>query len=225
MLEIIGDDQIFRLVLKPVEPVREFLVEQPAKAEVDRLDDHLDQVALGRQEWRRVARLKGEMGSQPLDLDPQSIGIFMEPVIGFIGRAIPVNDAAVTRDFELRIREKVLERAPEHHLVEADDPGDRPAGNARFSSKVLTPEVDGSERVDSNLFVDFGDFTLRLSKKVSRTSRSPYEDKRSVARDITRLVVGLVVDSVSCYDPTPRGRDSRAMAADRIRAARSGGRY
>ena len=88
-VEIIGDDQVFGLVLKPVESMREFLVEQPAKPEVDRLHDHLDQVALGRQERRRVARLKREMSSQPLDLDSQSVGIFVEPVIGLIRRNRP----------------------------------------------------------------------------------------------------------------------------------------
>ena len=121
-VEIVGDDQVFGLVLKPIETMRELLVEQPAKSEVDRFHDHLDQVALRRQERRRVARLKREMSSQPLDLDAQAVGVFVEPVIGLIRRAVPVDDAAIAGDLELRIREEVLEGAPEHHLVEAHDP-------------------------------------------------------------------------------------------------------
>ena len=107
---------------------------KPAEPEVDRLDDHLDHVALGRQERRRVARLKREMGSQPLDLDAQAVGIVVEPVVGLIGGAVPVDDAAIAGDFELRIGKEVLERAPEHHLVQADDPGNRPAGTLAASS-------------------------------------------------------------------------------------------
>ena len=95
-IEIVGDDQVFGLVLKPVETMREFLVEQPPKSEVDRLDDHLDQVALGRQERRRVAWLKREMSSQPLDLDSQPVGVIVEPVIRLVRRTVPVNDAAIT---------------------------------------------------------------------------------------------------------------------------------
>ena len=48
-IEIVGDDQVFGLVLEAIEAVRELLVEEPAESKVDRLDDHLDHAALGRQ--------------------------------------------------------------------------------------------------------------------------------------------------------------------------------
>ena len=105
-VEIVGDDQVFGLVLKPVESMRELLVEQTSKSQVDRLDDDRDQMALGRQKRRRVARLEHETGSQPLDLDAQPVGVFMEPVIGLIRGSVPVDDAAITRNFELGIRER-----------------------------------------------------------------------------------------------------------------------
>ena len=86
--------------------MRQLLVEQPPKSEVDRLDDHLDHAALRRQERRRVARLKREVGSQPLDLDPQPVRVVVEPVIGLIRGAVPVDDAAIARDVELTRRER-----------------------------------------------------------------------------------------------------------------------
>ena len=49
-IEIVGDDQVFGLILEAIEAVGEFLVEQPAESKVDRLDDHLDHAALGRPE-------------------------------------------------------------------------------------------------------------------------------------------------------------------------------
>ena len=141
-IEIVGDDQVFGLVLKPVETMRELLVEQPPKSEVDRLHDHLDQVPLRRQERRRIAWLKCEMSSQPLDLDSQSVGVLVEPVIGLVRRAVPVNDAAITGRFELRIREEVLEGAPEHHLVEAHDPGNRHVGTVTSHRQRWLRRID-----------------------------------------------------------------------------------
>jgi hypothetical protein len=85
-IQVVGDDKVFGLVLKSVEATGEFRVEEPPKTEVDRLHDDLDQVALGRQERRRVTGLKREMGAQPLDLDSQPIGVFVEPVIGLVRR-------------------------------------------------------------------------------------------------------------------------------------------
>ena len=160
-IEIVRDDQVFRLVLKPVETTREFRVEQPPKSEVDRFHDHLDQVALRRQQRRRVAWLKREMSSQPLDLDSQPIGVFVEPVIGLVRRTVPVNDAAITGRFELRIREEVLEGAPEHHLVEAHDPGNRHVGTVDSHWQTLAPKDCGLIFWISNVFlVEFGDFSL-----------------------------------------------------------------
>ena len=49
-IEVVGDDQVFGLILEAIEAVREFLVEEPAESKVDRLDDHLDHAALGRQQ-------------------------------------------------------------------------------------------------------------------------------------------------------------------------------
>ncbi len=126
-VEIIGDDQVFGLILKPIETMRELLGKQAAKPQVDCFDDHLDQVPLGGQKGRRVAGLKGEMGAQPFNFDAQAVRIFVDPIICLVGRPVPIDDAAVARDLELRIGEEVLERAPEHHLVKTHDPGYRPA--------------------------------------------------------------------------------------------------
>ena len=135
-IEIVGDDQVFGLVLEPIEAMRELLVEQPAKPEVDRLDDHLDHVALRRQERRRVARLKREMGPQPLDLDAQAVGIVVEPVIRLIAEPSQSMMLRSPETSSCASGKEVLERAPEHHLVHADDPGNRPAGTLASSSTM-----------------------------------------------------------------------------------------
>src|ERR1700728_539088 len=102
--------------------MREFLVEQTAKSEVDRFHNDRHKVTLRRQKWRRAAWLEDEVSTQPLDLDSQPVGILVKPVIRLIRRAIPVDDAAITGDLEQCIRKEMLEGAPQHHLVEADDP-------------------------------------------------------------------------------------------------------
>ena len=70
---------------------------------------------------RRVARLKHEPGSQPFDLDTEAVGIVVEPIVGLVSRAVPVDDAAVAGDVEDGVGKEMLEGAPEHHVVNADD--------------------------------------------------------------------------------------------------------
>ena len=77
---------------------------------------------------RRVSRLEHEPGTEPLDLDAQAVGVVVETVVGFVGRAVPVDDASIAGDVEDGVGKEMLERAPEHHLVHADDSRDRPAG-------------------------------------------------------------------------------------------------
>ena len=113
-IEIVRDDQVLGLVLEPIEAMRQLLIEEPSKSEVDRLHDHLDHAALGRQERRRIARLEREVGSQPLDLNPETVRVVVQPVISLISGAVPVDDASIARHVELTVGKKVLERAPEH---------------------------------------------------------------------------------------------------------------
>jgi hypothetical protein len=69
-----------------------------------------------------MARLKGQAGPQPLDLDSQTVGIVVEPVIGLVRRAIPVDDAPIAQHLKLGTRKEVLQRAPKHDLIGADNP-------------------------------------------------------------------------------------------------------
>ena len=127
-IEIVGDDQVFGLILEAIEAVRELLVEEPAESKVDGLDDHLDHAALGGQERRGIARLEHEPGSEPLDLDAEAVGVVVEPVVGLVCGAVPVDDASIAGDVEHRVGKEVLKRAPEHHMVNAHDSRNRPAG-------------------------------------------------------------------------------------------------
>ena len=80
------------------------------------------------QRGRRIARLEHEPGTEPLDLDAQAVGIVVETIVGLVGRAVPVDDASIAGDVEDGVGKEMLERAPEHHVVDADDSRDRPAG-------------------------------------------------------------------------------------------------
>ena len=68
-----------------------------------------------------ISRLEHQPRSKPLDFNTEAIGIVVESKVGFVSRAVPVDDAAVARDIQYRIGKEVLEGAPEHHVVNADD--------------------------------------------------------------------------------------------------------
>ena len=126
-IEVVGDDQVFGLILKAIKAVREFLIEEATEPKVDGLDDHLDHSALGSQEWRGIAGLEEEARAEPLDLDAEPIGIVMKTIVGLVGGAIPIDDAAIAGDVQERVREKMLKRAPEHHVVDAHNSRNRAA--------------------------------------------------------------------------------------------------
>ena len=44
-------------------------------------------------------------------------------------------------DLELGVGEKVLERAPQHHLIDAHDPRNRPARHRSLAAPARTPEL------------------------------------------------------------------------------------
>jgi hypothetical protein len=120
--EIIGNDQVLGLIAEPIETMSQLLDEQSAEPQVDRRHDHFDHSPLRRQQRHRVARLERQPGPQPLDLDPQAVGVLMQPEVRLVRAAIPVDDAPIPQYFELGTGEEMLQGAPEYDLVDTNGP-------------------------------------------------------------------------------------------------------
>ncbi len=61
------------------------------------------------------------MRSQPFDFEAHTIKIVGESIMDLVGRAIPVDDAAIALKFQNGVREEMLQRLPQERLVKADD--------------------------------------------------------------------------------------------------------
>ena len=124
----VGDDQIFVQVLETFQAISDFLVEQAAKPEIERPDDGIDQPSLEWKKRHRALRPKAQSRPQPLDVQAKSVVVVVDLESHLVGRPIPVDDAAVSLNFQQSVREKMLERPPQQRLIESDDARD---GTAR----------------------------------------------------------------------------------------------
>jgi len=67
----------------------------------------------------------------------------------------------------------------------------------------LAPEIDaGKTTLDFNVFRGFEDWTRSIRNTIQEpNARQPMKICQVVT--LPRVAIGLAVDSVSCYDPTP----------------------